>query len=88
MPRWKTRRSRLGNNKFEVLSVLAKLRPGRYTPLELKHERIAKQMTQGVHPWIKTRPSPVEDGTTWYCVTSDGRSKLDIERSARDAERK
>jgi len=88
MPRWKTRRSRLGNTQFEVLSLLAKMRAGTFMPLELKHERIAKQMVQGVHPWIKTRPSPTEQGVVHYCITADGRSKLGVEQGVRETERR
>jgi len=84
LPRWKTRNARLSKSQFDVLSHLAAGRPGRYMPLELPQERVAKQMVQGVHPWIKTKPDPVNEGGVLYCITDDGRSKLKIEKAARE----
>lgn len=78
----KTKPARMGNLQFEVLALLAKRRPGHFQKLELRLERVAKQMTQGVHPWIQTRKHPSGEGMM-YCITADGRAKVIIEAKNR-----
>jgi hypothetical protein len=81
--RWKTRQSRLGNTQYEVLQLLMRNRPGVFKPLEPRLERVAKQMTQGVHPWLKTMADPAGSDAVLYGITSDGRSKYQIEKQNR-----
>lgn len=78
----RTKPARMGNLQFEVLALLAKRRPGHFMPLELRLERVAKQMIQGVNPWIKTRKHPSGEGTM-YSITADGRAKVLIEAKNR-----
>jgi len=74
----KTRPAKMGNLQFEVLALLSRRRPGHFQALELRLERVAKQMIQGVHPWIKVRKHPAGDGSVMYSITADGRAKVQL----------
>ena len=86
MTHWKTRRQRLTDPQFDALAMLASKQVGSFMVLEPSLERAAKNMIQGVNPWVKISTIAFIDGQTRYAATTDGRGMHTREAAIRRQE--